>query len=91
MTNAAALGKATGLSAATVNKTLALHESLRLVHELTVRWRGSVFAYREHIGLINAGLEHEAASAVRGTPAPRTPRSRGDRGKQGPSGQASRS
>lgn len=56
ITSAAALGKATGLSAATVNKTLVLLERLGLVTELTARRRGRVFAYDEYIALINAGL-----------------------------------
>lgn len=71
VTTATALGKATGLSAATVNKTLALLEGLGLVDELTERRRSRVFSYREYIGLINAGLEQEAAPARRGARAPR--------------------
>ena len=85
VTTATALGKATGLSAATVNKTLALLEGLGLVDELTERRRGRVFSYREYIGLINAGLEQEArpqgaapvrhAQHARKLHAPRQPRS----------------
>lgn len=57
VTSAAALGKATGLSAATVNKTLVLLEKLGVVSELTERRRGRVFAYRDYVALINAGLD----------------------------------
>jgi len=65
VTTSAALGKATGLSAATVNKTLVLLEGLGLVTELTERRRGRVFAYREYIALINAGFEEgEAPSSA---------------------------
>lgn len=57
VTTAAALGKVTGLSAATVNKTLGLLEGLGMVEELTAQRRGRVFAYREYIALINAELD----------------------------------
>lgn len=63
VTTAAALGHATGLSIATVNKTLVLLEGLGLVSELTERRRGRVFAYREYIGLINAGLDETPVSS----------------------------
>ena len=54
---APALVRATGLSAATVNKTLALLQGLGLVAELTGGRRGRVFAYRAYVALINAGLD----------------------------------
>lgn len=62
VTTSAALSKATGISPATVNKTLASLESLGLVSELTERRRGRVFAYREYVALINAGLEEPAVT-----------------------------
>ena len=70
---AAALGAATGLTAATVNKTLAHLERVGVVSELTERRRGRVFAYRAYVDLINAGLDEAAASA---TPRPRAKRAR---------------
>ena len=57
VTTAPALVRTTGLSAATVNKTLALLESMGLVAELTGARRGRVFAYRAYVELINAGLD----------------------------------
>ena len=54
---APALVRATSLSAATVNKTLALLEGMGLVAELTGGRRGRVFAYRAYVELINAGLD----------------------------------
>jgi Fic family protein len=45
----AALVTATGLTAATVNKSLAHLERLRIVGELTHRQRGRVFAYRRYV------------------------------------------
>jgi Fic family protein len=53
---AAALGVATGLTPATVNKTLVHLESLCIVEELTARQRGRVFAYRDYVALLNAEL-----------------------------------
>jgi Fic family protein len=46
---AAALVKATGLTAATVNKSLAHLERIRVVAELTSRQRGRVFSYRSYV------------------------------------------
>ncbi|MCC6317403.1 MAG: Fic family protein [Gemmatimonadaceae bacterium] len=45
----AALVKITGLTAATVNKSLAHLERLRIVMELTNRRRGRVFSYRRYV------------------------------------------
>lgn len=59
VTTAPALVRATGLSAATVNKTLALLEGMGLVAELTGGRRGRVFAYRAYVELINAGLDYQ--------------------------------
>lgn len=51
-----ALVKATGLTAATVNKSLAHLERLRVVAELTNRQRGRVFAYRRYVDELAAEL-----------------------------------
>jgi Fic family protein len=64
---AAALGSATGLTPATVNKTLAHLQRLGLVSELTERQRGRVFAYRDYVALLNAELDAAPAAA---TPTP---------------------
>lgn len=49
ITTATALAKSTGLTAATVNKSLAHLEKLRIVAELTSRRRGRVFSYRQYV------------------------------------------
>jgi Fic family protein len=54
----AALVKITGLTAATVNKSLAHLETLRVVAELTNRQRGRVFSYRRYVDELAAELEH---------------------------------
>jgi Fic family protein len=54
---AAALVTSTGLTAATVNKSLAHLERLRVVAELTNRQRGRVFAYRRYVDELAAELE----------------------------------
>ena len=53
----AALVKATGLTAATVNKSLAHLESIGIVGELTHRQRGRVFSYRRYVEELAAELE----------------------------------
>jgi len=53
----AALVKATGLTAATVNKSLAHLERIRVVAELTNRRRGRVFSYRSYVNELAAELE----------------------------------
>jgi Fic family protein len=53
----AALVKATGLTAATANKSLAHLEAIGVVGELTNRLRGRVFSYRRYIDLLAAELE----------------------------------
>lgn len=53
----AALMKVTGLTAATVNKSLAHLESLGIVGELTSRQRGRVFSYGRYVAELNAELE----------------------------------
>jgi Fic family protein len=52
-----ALVKATGLTAATVNKSLAHLESLAIVSELTNRQRGRVFSYKSYVAELAAELE----------------------------------
>lgn len=54
---ATALGAATGLTPATVNKTLVHLQRLGLVSELTERQRGRVFAYSDYVALLNAELD----------------------------------
>lgn len=63
-----ALGAATGLTPATVNKTLAHLETLGLVRELTERKRGRVFAYQAYVDLLNAELPPTLAVAPATTP-----------------------
>ena len=52
-----ALIKQTGLTAATVNKSLAHLRELKIVTELTQRRRGRVFSYRRYVKLLNVELE----------------------------------
>lgn len=61
VTSANALCKATGLTAATVNKTLVHLQGLGIVDETSARLRGRIFAYREYVALLNAGLDGLAA------------------------------
>jgi Fic family protein len=53
----AALVKATRLTPATVNKTLAHLERIGIVGELTNRQRGRVFSYRRYVEELAAGME----------------------------------
>ena len=53
----AALVKQTGLTAATVNKSLSHLRELDIVSELTQRKRGRVFSYQRYVKLLNAELE----------------------------------
>ena len=53
----AALVKTTGLTPATVNKSLAHLERLRIVGELTRRQRDRVFSYRRYVAELSAELE----------------------------------
>ena len=53
----ASLVEATGLTAATVNKSLAHLERLRILSELTHRRRGRVFSYRKYVRLLSEELE----------------------------------
>ncbi len=54
----AALVKITGLTAATVNKSLAHLETLGIVAELTNRQRGRVFSYRRYVDELTAELRN---------------------------------
>jgi Fic family protein len=53
---AASLGAATGLTPATVNKTLAHLERLGVVNELTQKLRGRVFSYARYADILNEGM-----------------------------------
>jgi len=57
LASAAVLVKQTGLTAATVNKSLAHLCELKIVTELTQRRRGRIFSYRRYVKLLNAELE----------------------------------
>ena len=60
---AASLGAATGLTAATVNKTLAHLQRISIVEELTARQRGRVFAYTGYVALLSVELDDDATGA----------------------------
>jgi Fic family protein len=60
ITTAKALTRDTGITPATVNKTLALLQQAGLVSELTARQRGRVFAYAAYVECIDAELEEPA-------------------------------
>lgn len=55
----AALTKATGLTPATVNKSLAHLERIGIVAELTSRQRGRVFSYRRYVSELAAEFKRE--------------------------------
>ncbi len=57
MGTARSLTKATGLTPATVNKSLAHLEGLGIVVELTSRQRGRVFSYVQYVEILNEGME----------------------------------
>jgi Fic family protein len=61
LATSAALVKAAGLTAATVNKSLGHLSALGIVAELTQRQRGRVFSYRRYVELLNADLPPVAA------------------------------
>ena len=61
---ATALGAATGLTPATVNKALTHLQRLGLVGELTERQRGRVFAYHDYVALLNAELNADPLAAA---------------------------
>jgi len=54
---AGALGSATKLTPATINKSLAHLEKLGIVGRLNERRRGRVFSYRRYVVLLSAELE----------------------------------
>jgi Fic family protein len=60
----ASLMKATKLSAATVNKSLAKLEAIGVVSELTTRQRGRIFSYARYIEILNEGMELPGARAA---------------------------
>ena len=55
--SAGALVKATGLTAATVNKSLAHLERLGIVAERTNRRRGRIFSYGRYVEVLGSELE----------------------------------
>ncbi|MDR4468787.1 MAG: Fic family protein [Nitrospira sp.] len=57
LATSAALVKATRLTPATVNKSLAHLQTLNIVKELTRRQRDRVFSYRRYVALLNAELD----------------------------------
>jgi Fic family protein len=59
LATSAALVKATGLTPATVNKSLAHLQDLGVVKEMTRRQRDRVFSYRHYVHLLNAELESD--------------------------------
>ena len=63
LATSAAIMKQTGLTAATVNKSLAHLGELKIVTELTQRRRGRVFSYGRYIKLLNAELPAQRASS----------------------------
>jgi Fic family protein len=54
---AAPLVQATGLTAATVNKSLAHLERIGVVAEMTNRRRGRVFSYRRYVEELAVGMD----------------------------------
>jgi Fic family protein len=57
ISTASSLVKATGLTAATVNKSLAHLERIRVVGELTNRQRGRVFSFAKYVKGLAAEME----------------------------------
>jgi Fic family protein len=53
---AASLGKVTGLTPATINKSLVHLERLKIVSELTDRKRDRIFSYTRYIGILNEDM-----------------------------------
>jgi Fic family protein len=56
ITTANSLVTTTGLTPATVNKTLVHLEGLEIVKELTTRQRGRVFGYSAYAAILNEGM-----------------------------------
>jgi hypothetical protein len=61
---AASLAAATGLTPATVNKSLAHLERIRVVAQLTRKQRGRVFSYARYADILNEGMEVPAGASV---------------------------
>jgi Fic family protein len=59
---AASLSASTGLTAATVNKSLVHLETLDIVRELTSKLRGRVFSYAKYTGILSEGMDLPAGS-----------------------------
>jgi Fic family protein len=57
ITNTTALVAATGLTPATINKSLVHLERLNVVHRLGERLRGRVFSYSGYVKILNEGTE----------------------------------
>ncbi|MCP4677077.1 MAG: Fic family protein, partial [Deltaproteobacteria bacterium] len=55
--NAGWLVKKTGVTAATVNKSLGHLERLGVVREITGRKRNRIFSYKRHVDIMNRGVE----------------------------------
>ena len=64
VSTAKALGAATGLTPATVNKTLAHLERLGIVSEVTARQRGRVFTYTAYLDLLTTELAEGGQSTA---------------------------
>jgi Fic family protein len=56
ITTASALTTATGLTPATVNKSLAHLERIGVVNEMTGKRRGRVFVYKDYVALLNQDM-----------------------------------
>jgi len=82
VTTAQALAAATGITPATVNKSLAHLQRLGIVAELTERRRGRVFAYRKYVDLINTELEDSRATAMAGVEMGRAARAAARKGRR---------
>jgi Fic family protein len=59
---AASLSAATGLTAATVNRTLAHLQRTGIVSELTSKQRGRVFSYTRYVDILNEGMSPPGGS-----------------------------
>ena len=54
---AASLAATTGLTPATVNKSLAHLERIGVVAEITSKRRGRVFSYARYVAILNEGMD----------------------------------
>ena len=62
---AASLVATTGLTAATVNKSLTHLEHIGVVVELTLKQRGRVFSYAPYVGILNEGMAMPGGGGAR--------------------------